>query len=125
MEFITDYGTGAGCPALTVSVHDLAAGKGPQQYAEDLGKSLGLQPEYREITVGTATVGDQTVGAVEYLFDRTVKGEIETTHHLEYIFAGQLNRYHLDFSAPAEPFASFRELFAQMAEQFTYLKGTL
>jgi hypothetical protein len=122
VEFTTDCGAGEGCPALTVSVHDLAAGKGPRQYAEDLGKSLGLQPEYREITVGTATVGDQAVGVVAYLFDRTVKGEIETTHHLEYIFVGQLNGYYLDFSAPAIRFEANRVLFMELAEKFVYLK---
>jgi len=129
VELTTDCGAEEGCPVLAVRVFDLAAGKVPQQYAEDLGHSLGLQVEYREIKVRTTTIGDETVGVVEYLvveylFDRTVKGEIKTTHHVEYIFAGQLCRYHLDFSAPAERFEHSRGLFAEMAELFTYLKSS-
>lgn len=122
VEFTANCGASEGCPALVVSVYDLAEGKGPEQYAEDLGKSLGLQPEYREIKISTTIIGDQTVGVVEYLFDRTVKGQIETTHHLEYIFEGQLSRYHLDFSAPQNRFEANRDLFEEMAGQFTYLK---
>ena len=124
VEFTTDCGASEGCPVLTVRVFDLAAGKVPQQYAEDLGHSLGLQVEYRQIKVRTTTIGDETVGVVEYLFDRTVKGEIKTTHHVETIFAGQLSRYHLDFSAPAQRFEHSRGLFAEMAELFTYLKSS-
>ncbi len=114
------------CPALVASVYDLVEGKGPRQYAEDLGASLDLQPDYREIEVHTLTFGDdgQTVGVVEYLFDRTVKGEIETTEHVEYIFEGQISRYHLNFSAPVARFESFRGLFQEMAGQFTYLGGS-
>ena len=123
VEFTTDCGATEGCPALAVSVYDLAEGKGPKQYAEDLGQSLGLQPEYREIEVSTTTVGDQTVGVVEYLFDRTVKGELETTRHVEVIFAGQISRYHLDFSAPATRFEASRGLFEMMVELFTYLRS--
>ncbi len=122
VEFTTDCGASEGCPALAVSVYDLAEGKGPKQYAEELGRSLGLQPEYREIKVSTTTIGDQTVGVVEYLFDRTLKGEIETTHHIEYIFEGQLSRYHLDFSAPQNRFEANRSLFEEMAGLFTYLE---
>ncbi len=122
VEFTTDCGASAGCPALLVSVYDLTEGKGPQQYAEDLGRSLGLQPEYREIKISTTTIGDQTVGVVEYLFDRTVKGRLETTHHLEYIFVGQLSRYHLDFSAPLGQFEANRGLFEAIAKGFTYLR---
>jgi len=124
VELTTDCGAEEGCPVLAVRVFDLAAGKVPQQYAEDLGHSLGLQVEYREIKVRTTTIGAETVGVVEYLFDRTVKGEIKTTHHVEYIFAGQLSRYHLDFSGPAERFEHSRGLFAEMAELFTYLKSS-
>ena len=124
MELTTDCGAREGCPVLAVRVFDLAAGKGPKQYAEDLGHSLGLQAEYGEIEVRTTTIGAETVGMVEYLFDRTVKGEIKTTHHVEYVFAGQLGRYHLDFSAPAERFEHSRGLFAEMAELLTYLKSS-
>ncbi len=111
------------CPALVASVSDLVEGKGPRQSAEDLGASLDLQPDYREIEVRTITFGDneRTVGVVEYLFDRTVKGEIETTEHVEYIFEGQISRYHLDFSAPVARFESFRGLFEEIAGQFAYL----
>lgn len=122
VEFTTDCGASEGCPALAVTVYDLLEGKGPQQYAEDLGGSLGLQPEYREIKVSTTSVGGQSVGVVEYLFDRTVKGQIETTHHIEHIFEGQISRYHLDFSAPAISFEANRGLFEEMAELFNYLK---
>jgi hypothetical protein len=123
VKFTTDCGASEGCSTLIVSVYDLAEGKGPRQYAEDLGSSLDLQPEYREIKISTMTFGDndQTVGVVEYLFDRTVKGEIETTHHIEYIFEGQTSRYHLDFAAPAAQFEAFRGLFEEIAGQFTYL----
>ena len=124
VEFTADCGAAEGCPALVASVYDLAEGKGPKQYAEDLGGSLGLQPEYREIEVSTATVGGQTAGVVEYLFDRMVKGEIQTTHHLEVIFAGQISRYHLDFSAPEERFETSHGLFEAMAGLFTYLKSS-
>ena len=58
---------------------------------------------------------------VEYLFDRTVKGEIETTRHMECIFVGRISRYHLDFSVQAEEFDVQRGLFAAMAELYTYL----
>lgn len=122
VELNTNCGLDEGCPALTVSVFDLTEGKGPKQYSEDLGRSLGLLPEYREIKVSTASVDDETVGVVEYLFDRTVKGEIETTHHIEYIFVGQLSQYHLDFSAPAPQFDSNSELFDEISRLFTYLK---
>ncbi len=124
VEFTTDCGASEGCPTLIASVYDLAEEKGPMQYAEDLGRSLSLQPEYREIKVSTTTIGDQMVGVVEYLFDRTVKGEIETAHHIEYIFEGQISRYHLDFSAPATRFETSRGLFEEMAELFTYLKSS-
>ena len=105
-----------------MSVYDLAEGKGPQQYAEDLAHSLELQPAYRDARASTTIVGGVTAGLVEYLFDRTVKGEIETSRHVEYIFVGQVSRYHLDFSAPANRFDVHQGLFAAMAELFTYLR---
>ena len=107
--------SGERCAALTVSVFDLAEGKGAQQFAEDLAGSLELQPEYRKITLGVTTFGDQTVGVVEYLFDQVVGGEIETTQHVEYIFVGQISRYHLDFSGPASSFGTFLGLFKEIA----------
>ncbi len=121
VELKHNCGSNEGCPGLTVSVFDLAEGKGPKQFAEDLARSLGLQPEYREIEASTTTIRGLRVGVVEYLFDRTVKGEIETTHHIEYIFEGQLNRYHLDFAAPENQFENFRDLFAEISGLFTYL----
>jgi hypothetical protein len=123
VAFTTDCGIQEGCPGLEVRVYDLAADKGTQQYAEDLGHSLGLQDAYRQIEVRTETIGDQTAGVVEYLSDRTVKGELQTTHHLEVIFPGQLSRYHLDFSAPEAQFERHRGLFEEMAGSFTYLQG--
>ncbi len=104
-----------------MSVYDLAEGKGTKQYAEELARSLSLQPEYREIGASTTTFGDQTIGVVEYLVDRTVKGELETAHHIEYIFQGQIHRYHLGFSAPVTQFETHRGLFGEMAGLFTYL----
>jgi hypothetical protein len=125
VELTSACGLEEGCPGLAVSAYDLVEGKVPWQYAEDLGHSLGVQAEYREIEVRTTTLGDETVGVVEYLHDRTVKGELETTHHMEYIFVGQLSRYHLDFSAPAARFESSRALFEEMVGLFTYLRGVL
>ncbi len=122
VEFTADCGASQDCPALTVTVYDLAEGKGPKQYAEDLARSLDLQPPYRQIKIGTTTISNEPAGVVEYLFDRTVKGEIETAHHLEYIFEGQLSRYHLDFSAPSTQFEANRSLFEAMAGDFTYLR---
>jgi hypothetical protein len=113
-----------GCSSLTISVFDLAEGKGPKQYAEDLGRSLGLQPEYRVINVNVISMGGRQVGTVEYLFDRTVKGNLVTIQHTEYIFEGQLSRFHLDFSAPAKQFETYRQLFAEIAGAFTYLRGS-
>ncbi len=122
VEFTADCPTGQPCPTLQVSVYDLAEGKGPLQYAEDLAHSLDLQPAYRDVHASTTTVGGVTAGLVEYLFDRTVKGEIETTRHVETIFVGRVSRYHLDFSAPASRFDAHQGLFAAMAELFTYLR---
>ncbi len=123
VEFTIDCNLAQGCPMLAVHTYDLAEGKGAEQYAEELGHSLGLQVEYRGIVVSTESIGDETAGVVEYLNDRTVKGQIETTHHVEYIFVGELGRYHLDFSAPEAQFESNRALFEEMAGSFTYLKG--
>jgi len=122
VEFTADCPADQPCPTLQVSVYDLAEEKGPQQYAEDLARSLELQPAYRDVHASTTTVGGVTAGLVEYLFDRTVKGEIETSRHMETIFIGQVSRYHLDFSAPANRFDAHHGLFAAMAELFTYLR---
>jgi len=121
VTFTNDCGAPEGCPGLTVAIFDLAEHKGPQHYAADLAASLARQPEYRAVSAGTETNGDSIVGVVEYLLDRTVKGKIATTHHLEYIFVGDLTRYHLDFAAPDERFAANRGLFESMASLFTYL----
>lgn len=124
VEFTATCPAGEDCPALTVSVYDLAEGKGPRQYADDLARSLRLQTEYREIEVSTTTIAEQTAGVVEYLFDRTVRGRIETTQHIEYVFEGEISRYHLDFSAPETRFETSRDLFEEMAKSFTYLKSS-
>jgi len=122
VEFTADCPADQPCPTLQVSVYDLAEEKGPRQYAEDLARSLELQPAYRQVRASTTTVGGVTAGLVEYLFDRTIKGEIETTRHVEYIFVGRISRCHLDFSAPANRFDAHQGLFAAMAELFTYLR---
>lgn len=137
VKFTNACGAPEGCPALAVSVYDLTEGKGPRQYAEDLGSSLGLQPEYQKIKVSTTTIGypppgyppagDQTVGAggypvVEYFFVPTPGGKVEITHHIEYIFVGQLSRYHLDFTAPPNQFEANRDSFEAIAAGFTYLR---
>ncbi len=124
IEFESNCSAEEGCPALVVSVYDLAEAKGPQQYAEDLGRSLGRQVQYREVAVRTVVMADETVGVVEYLFDRVVRGDVETVHHVEYIFEGQLSRYHLDFAAPEQQFKAHTALFEEMAGAFAYLKGT-
>jgi hypothetical protein len=121
VTFTSDCGAAEGCPQLTVAVFDLAENKGAKEYGQDLGDSLSRQPEYREVKASTTTIGDRTAGVVEYLFDRTVKGQIQTTHHIEYIFIGSLTRYHLDFLAPAERFEANRGLFEAMAGVFAYL----
>jgi len=123
VTFTSDCGEAEGCPRLTVDVFDLAENKGTKEYAQDLGDSLRRQPEYREVKASTRTIGDRAVGVVEFLYDRTVKGQIQTTHHVEYIYVGGLVRYHLDFSAPAERFEANRGLFEAMAGVFTYLGG--
>jgi hypothetical protein len=123
VNFTTACGKAEGCPGLTVSVYDLGEGKGPTQYAEDLGRSLGLQPAYREIKVSTRAINGQKVGVVEYLFDQTVKGELKTTHHIEYIFEGLESRYHMDFSAPEAQFETNRDLFEEFSESFRYLQS--
>lgn len=122
--FTTTCGHAEGCPDLTVSTYDLEEGKGPRQYAEDLGKSLDLQPEYRVKNISTTNFNGDEVGVVEYFVDRTVKGELETTHHIEYIFVGQHSRYHMNFSAPENQFETNRDLFQEMAKLFTYLKSS-
>jgi hypothetical protein len=122
--FDTNCGAKEGCPGLVVSLYDLAEGKGPQQYAEDLGRSLGMEVQYRELAVRTTTLGDETVGVVEYLSDRAVHGDVETIRHVEYIFEGQFSRYHLDFAAPERQFEAHLALFEEIAGSFAYLKGT-
>lgn len=122
VEFLNDCGAADGCPAIAVSTLDLAKNKGAKEYATDLGASLTRQPEYREIKANTMVIGDQTVGTVEYLFDRTSKGQIETTRHIEYIFVGSQVRYHLDGTTPAKQFDMYRSLFDAMARQFSYLR---
>ncbi len=124
VEFGTSCVAEEGCPVLVASLYDLAEGKGPRQYAEDLGRSLGMQAQYRDVSAGTTELGGETVGVVEYLYDRVVHGDVETVHHVEYIFEGQLGRYHLDFAAPEQQFEAHRALFEEMAGSFTYLKGT-
>jgi hypothetical protein len=123
VTFSSDCGAGEGCPQLTTAVFDLDASKGAPEYARDLEDSLSLQPEYRAIKVSTTTSDGQTVGVVEYLSDRAVKGEIQTTQHIEYIFVVSQTRYHLEFSAAAEQFEANRSLFKAIAEAFTYLRG--
>jgi hypothetical protein len=124
VEFSTNCGADEGCPALVASLYDLEEGKGPQQYAKDLGRSLGMQAQYREVEVRTTVLSDETVGVVEYLSDHVVHGAVETVRHVEYIFEGQLGRYHLDFAAPSQQFEAHRALFEEMAGSFAYLKGT-
>ncbi len=124
VEFSINCGAEEGCPDLVASLYDLAEGKGPRQYAEDLGRSLGMQVQYREVSAGTIVLNDETVGVVEYLSDRVVHGDVETIRHVEYIFVGELGRYHLDFSAPEQQFEDHRALFEEMAGSFAYLKGT-
>jgi hypothetical protein len=124
VQFTTSCGHPEGCPSLKVNVYDLEVGKSTRHYAYDLAKSLGLQPQYRQISASTIEAKGQTIGVVEYLFDQTVKGEITTTQHIEYIFEGKESRYHLDFSAPQAHFESYRELFARMATLFTYLEAS-
>jgi hypothetical protein len=121
LEIITTCGFEEGCPHLWITVYDLAEGKDHLQYTEELGRMLRLQPEYREISTNIGSINGNTIGIVEYLFDQSVKGELKTTHHIEYIFVGQNNRYHLDFSTPESQFENNRELFEAMAGMFTYL----
>jgi hypothetical protein len=124
INFTTDCGRVEGCPELTVSTYDLEEGKDPEQYAEDLGRSLDLQPQYREIQVSKLTINGQNAGVVEYIFDQTVKGELKSTHHIEYIFEGLESRYHLDFAAPEGQFETNRDLFKALSELFRYLKNS-
>ena len=122
MIFTADCPADHPCPTLQVHVYDLIEGQGPQQYAEDLTHSLEPQPAYRDAHATTTAVGDITAGLAEYLFDRTVKGEIETTRHAEYIFVGRVSRYHLEFVAPAGRFDAYEGLFDAMAGLFVYLQ---
>ncbi len=124
VKFSTSCGAEEGCPTLIASLYDLEEGKGPRQYAEDLGRSLDMQVQYRKVSAGTMLLGDETVGVVEYLSDRVVHGDVETVHHAEYIFQGEYSRYHLDFAAPEQQFEANRALFEEMAGAFAYLRGT-
>lgn len=120
MALVADCGLSE-CPSLTITTFDLVKDKDANGYATDLRASLGRQPQYRTI-IGKPSSDTQTA-VIEYLADRTVKGQIETTHHLEYIFVGELWRYHLDFSAPEEQFENNRRLFESLASLFVYLKA--
>ena len=80
------------------------------------------RPQYRAVSAATTIVGAADAGIVEYLQDRTVKGKIETLHHVEYIFVGETSRYHLDFAAPDQQFEANRALFKALAGSFNYLK---
>jgi hypothetical protein len=124
VQFTTNCGAREGCPSLVASLYDLEEGKGPRQYAEDLGHSLGLQVQHRDVESGTTKLGGETVGVVEYLSDRVIRGDVETSRHVEYIFEGELGRYHLDFSAPEQQFEDHRALFEEMAGSFAYLRST-
>jgi len=121
VQFTTSCGQTEGCPALEISVYDLEEAKGPPQYSEDLAKSLGVQPQYREVSVSTKTEKGHTIGVVEYLYDQTINGALKTTQHIEYIFEGKASRYHLNFSAPQTLFENYRALFAHMVALFSYL----
>jgi hypothetical protein len=125
IEFKGQTRTAEDEPVLIVSVYDLQEDKGPRQYADDLARSLELQAEYRDVSADVSTIGEEVVGVVEYLHDRTVKGEIETTRHYEVVYSGQLYRYHLDFSADLDSFDEHEDLFQDMAEEFTYLRADL
>ena len=134
VTFSNDCGATEGCPQLTVSVLDLAKNdlakntdpaktKGAPDYAQDLADSLSRQPEYRSVKAGARSIGDRSAGVVEYLSDRMVRGQVQTTKHIEYIFPGSQSRYHLDFSASADRFEANRSLFESMAGAFTYLRA--
>jgi len=122
IEFNSRCGAADGCPTLTVNVLGLEHGKDSGQYAEDLGGSLEKQPEYRLTDVNQIEIGDQTAGIVEYFSDTTEEGGMVSKKNIEYIFAGEAYRYHLIFSAPEDQFDGQRELFADIARLFTYLK---
>jgi hypothetical protein len=122
VEFSNLCGEIVDCPTVTVSVFDLAERMGAAQYAEDLAQSLALQAEYREIRHRTAQIGQTQAGVVEYLFDRVVRGQVETVQHIQYVFVGRIYRYHLDFSARESQFEVHRGLFAEIASLFTFLR---
>lgn len=122
ISFTTICGSGEGCPTLKVSTFDLVEGNDALKYAEAHAVSLALQPEYRSINVSSKVVSGNAVGVVDYMFDRTVKGELETTMHVEFIFVGKNSRYHLNFAAPEMAFESHKDLFEAMAGMFTFLE---
>ena len=122
ISFTTICGLTEGCPTLKVSTFDLVEDNNALNYAEDHAVSLAIQPEYRSINVSSKVVPGKDVGVVEYMFDRTVKGELETTMHVEFIFVGKNSRYHLNFSTPELAFESHKDLFEAIAGMFTYLE---
>jgi hypothetical protein len=122
IEFSSSCGSEIGCPELEVSVYEIEEGAGSLEAAEDLVESLDMQPQYREIRSITQTIADKPVNAIAYTSDRTVKGEIETARHIEYIFMGEESRYHLNFSSPESTFAEYIALFEHMASMFVYLE---
>lgn len=121
ITFTTICGSDQGCPTLKVSTFDLLEGSDPHKYASDYASSLALLPEYRAINASSRDFAGASVGVLEYLFDRMVKGELQTTRHIEYIFVGKDLRYHLDFSVPEGDFETHEDLFEAMARTFTYL----
>jgi len=121
VKFTSPCQVGVDCPNLLIHVLELSEGKKAQQYASDLGSSLNLQPQFTEIQFSTTSIGGQTVGLVEYIDSRSVKGELIARKHIVYIFVGQNFRYHLDFSALEDVFHQYQELFKTIAEQFTFL----
>lgn len=123
IRFTSKCGKDEGCPELTVRTYDLVKGKDLELYVEEQGNSLKLQPDFRQIKISTREIDGKEVGILEYLHDQLVKGEVNTSHHIEYIFLGQQSRYHLDFSAPEIQFESHKDLFEAMAGMFTYLES--
>jgi len=121
VKFSSHCQEGVNCTNLLISVLELSKDKRALQYASDLENSLDLQPQYTEIRSSTTSIGGQTVGLVEYIDNKSIKGELIGRKHLVYIFVGQNYRYHLDFSALETVFNEYRELFKVIAEQFTFL----
>lgn len=123
VSFMASCPTSKGCPELTVTLYDLDEEKSADQYARDLSTGLSSLPAYYDVRSGSRVLDGAQVGVSEYLFDQAVEGEIVTTRHIEYIFVGSEFRYHLDFSAPADLFTAYQDLFLRMALAFTYLRN--